>query len=433
MTRDAVQTAARGDAEIAPKPQASVEALEAERAAGFAVYVHWPFCASKCPYCDFNSHVRHGGVDETRFLRAYLNEIAETAARTGPQTVTSIFFGGGTPSLMAPDTVATILDAIAKHWAVPPGIEVSLEANPSSVEADRFAGYRSAGINRVSLGIQAMNDADLQALGRLHTAAEAQAAIGIAQRTFERTSFDLIYARPSQTLAAWRRELTEALATAAGHLSLYQLTIEPGTPFHALHAAGKLTLPEPELAEELFLETQALCGSAGLPAYEISNHARPGDACQHNLVYWRYGTYAGIGPGAHGRIRFDDALRATETHKLPERWLDAVEATGHGRTSATPISPAEQMDEALLMGLRLGEGLDVSRAVARTGFQLNESALAPLVNDGLVRLEHGASGLPSDEDSAPTVRLTATETGRFVLDWVIPRVSAAFRAPGVRN
>ena len=283
--------------------------------AGFGVYVHWPFCASKCPYCDFNSHVRAGGIDEARFLRAYLRELQHWAALAPGRTVASIFFGGGTPSLMSAGTVGAILDAIGRLWAVEPGAEITLEANPSSVEAARFRGYRAAGVNRVSLGVQSLDDAELRALGRLHTAAEARAAIDVARSTFERFSFDLIYARPGQTLDAWRAELGQALALAGQHLSLYQLTIEPDTPFAALHARGKLIVPDGEAASALYEVTQEMTERAGLPAYEISNHAAPGEECRHNLLYWRYGEYAGIGPGAHGRVVVDGVRRATSTER----------------------------------------------------------------------------------------------------------------------
>src|SRR3954449_13339942 len=264
----------------------------ADRETDFGVYIHWPFCLSKCPYCDFNSHVRHAAVDEARFARAFAGEIATTAARVPGRTVSTIFFGGGTPSLMQPATVGTILDAIARHWTVAPGAEVTLEANPTSVEAERFRGYRTAGVNRVSLGVQALDDGALKELGRLHTAREALDAVAIARSVFERYSFDLIYARPRQTPQAWAAELKRAITEAAEHLSLYQLTIEPDTPFAALHKNGKLVIPNDDLARELYDLTQEICAAAGLPAYEISNHARPGAECRHNLVYWRYHEYA---------------------------------------------------------------------------------------------------------------------------------------------
>src|SRR6266851_3957429 len=296
----------------------------------FGVYLHWPFCLSKCPYCDFNSHVRHAAIDEARFLRAFTTEIAATAARVPGRMVSTIFFGGGTPSLMQPATVGAILDAVARHWSIAPDAEITLEANPTSVEATRFRGYRAAGVNRVSLGVQALDDASLKELGRLHSAREALAAVAIARSVFERTSFDLIYARPRQTPAAWAAELRRAIAEAAEHLSLYQLTIEQDTPFFALHKAGKLVVPDEDAARALYDTTREICAGAGLPAYEVSNHARPGAECRHNLVYWRGHEYAGIGPGAHGRLDLDGERYATATEKRPEAWLMRVESLGHG-------------------------------------------------------------------------------------------------------
>ena len=304
---------------------------EGDRAASaFGVYIHWPFCLSKCPYCDFNSHVRHDGVDEARFARAFAAEIAATAARVPGRTVSTIFFGGGTPSLMQPATVAAVLDAVARHWAIARDVEVTLEANPTSVEATRFRGFRAAGINRVSLGVQALDDAALKALGRLHSAQEALAAVAIARSTFERYSFDLIYARPGQTPRAWAAELERATEEAGEHLSLYQLTIEQETPFAALHAAGKLLIPDDDTARALYDATQDVCATAGLPAYEISNHAAAGEESQHNLLYWRYGEYAGIGPGAHGRVVVEGTRRATVTERNPETWAACTETNGHG-------------------------------------------------------------------------------------------------------
>src|SRR5437016_6002323 len=296
----------------------------------FGVYVHWPFCLSKCPYCDFNSHVRHTAIDEERYVRAFAAEIATTAQRAPGRTVTTIFMGGGTPSLMKPETVGAILDTVGKHWAVARDVEVTLEANPTSVEATRFAGYRAAGVNRVSLGVQALDDASLKELGRLHTAQEALDAVKIAREAFERYSFDLIYARPGQTPQMWADELKLAIAEAAEHLSLYQLTIEEGTPFFGLHAAGKLKTPNEGTARALYDVTQEVCARHGLPAYEISNHARAGAECRHNLVYWRGEEYAGIGPGAHGRLDIGGARHATATEKRPETWPLPVEAPGHG-------------------------------------------------------------------------------------------------------
>ena len=381
------------------------------RDAGFGIYLHWPFCAAKCPYCDFNSHVRHAGVDQPRFLDAFRAEIAHTAARTPGRIVTSIFLGGGTPSLMEPATVAGLLDAVAGHWAMAPDAEITLEANPSSVEAGRFRGYRAAGVNRVSLGVQAFDDASLKKLGRLHNAAEAFAAIGIAQAVFERTSFDLIYARPDQTPAQWRAELTAALARAAEHLSLYQLTIEPGTPFHGLAAAGKLITPDDEAGRILYDVTQDVCGQAGLPAYEISNHARPGAESRHNLLYWRYGEYAGIGPGAHGRLVTPEGRIGTITERGPEAWLEQVERDGHGIVETETLSAADQADEFLVMGLRLAEGIDPERYAALKGRALNGNRIGMLVGDGLLH-------------RLPGGRIAATPRGAPVLNAVVAELAA---------
>ena len=366
----------------------------------FAVYVHWPFCLSKCPYCDFNSHVRHGGYDETRYLRAIESEIAAAAARTGSRTVSTIFFGGGTPSLMQPSTVEGILNAIGKHWTLSGNAEISLEANPTSVEATRFRGYRAAGVNRVSLGVQALDDQSLKELGRLHTAQEALDAVAVARSIFDRYSFDLIYARPRQTLEGWALELNRAIAEAAEHLSLYQLTIEPGTPFFGLHKAGKLIVPNEDLGRDLYDLTQQICADAGLPAYEVSNHARPGAECRHNLVYWRGHEYAGVGPGAHGRLNIDGRRYATETERKPEAWLELVEAQGHGLTVEEKLQPGEVADEFLLMGLRLAEGIDPKRFTQLSGRSLDPKRLAFLMDGGAVetmdngRLRVTASGFP---------------------------------------
>jgi oxygen-independent coproporphyrinogen-3 oxidase len=385
--------------------------------AGFGVYVHWPFCASKCPYCDFNSHVRAGGIDEPRFLAAFLRELAHMAALAPGHEVSSVFFGGGTPSLMHPATTGAILDAIASHWIVRPGAEITLEANPSSVEADRFRGYRGAGVNRVSLGVQALNDPDLRALGRLHSVAEARAAVDVARTTFDRYSFDLIYARPHQTLAAWRDELRDALALADRHLSLYQLTIEAGTPFAGLHAAGKLKVPEPDLADALYETTQEMMEAAGLPAYEISNHAAPGEESRHNLVYWRYGEYAGVGPGAHGRLCVGVDRRALVTERQPERWLGKVERSGHGLVESAALSNAEQTDEMLLMGLRLAEGIDLARLAAIGGTRPDVRTIHELADLGLLEV------LGHD-------RLRATARGRFVLNALVLKLSSSLVTQG---
>ena len=377
----------------------------------FAVYVHWPFCLSKCPYCDFNSHVRHGGIDEARFVRAYEAEIAATAERVPGRIVSSIFFGGGTPSLMHPSSVQAILDCIGKHWTVAPGVEVTLEANPTSVEATRFRGFRAAGVNRVSLGVQALDDAALKDLGRLHTAQEALDAVAVARSIFERYSFDLIYARPRQTLEAWATELKRAIAEAAEHLSLYQLTIEPDTPFFGLHKAGKLPVPDDDLARDLYDLTQVVCLNAGLPAYEISNHARPGAECRHNLVYWRGHDYAGVGPGAHGRLTIDGRRIATATEKRPEAWLMGVEERGTGLTVDEKLTSGETADEYLLMGLRLAEGIDPARYSALSGRALNPKRVSILREEGAV--ETTADG-----------RLRVTQSGFPLLDAVVADLAA---------
>jgi len=352
---------------------------------GFGVYVHWPFCLAKCPYCDFNSHVRHGGVDQSRYIAAYRREIAHMAAIAPGRVVSSIFFGGGTPSLMEPATVGAILDAIAGAWIVAPDVEVSLEANPTSVEAERFRGYRTAGVNRVSLGVQALNDTDLKKLGRMHSVAEALAAVEIAAKSFERYSFDLIYARPDQQPADWQAELDQAISRAAEHLSLYQLTIEPDTIYEKLVAAGKLIPMPDDQARVLFDVTRETCERRGLPAYEISNHARPGAECRHNLVYWRYGEYAGIGPGAHGRLIGNDGERhALATERHPELWLAAVEADGHGLVTDESLTAEEQGDEYLLMGLRLAEGIDTRRFAALRGRRLSDRRLVSLAEEGMI-------------------------------------------------
>ena len=355
-----------------------------------------------------------GGIDEARFRAAFLRELEHWAGLTPGRTVSSIFLGGGTPSLMSAATVGAILDAIAGHWPLAPGAEITLEANPSSVEAARFRGYRAAGVNRVSLGVQSLDDSVLRALGRLHTAAEALAAIEVARATFQRFSFDLIYARPGQTLEAWREELARALALAGAHLSLYQLTIEPATPFAELYARGKLKVPEGEMARAFYDLTQELTDAAGLPAYEVSNHAAPGEECRHNLIYWRYGEYAGIGPGAHGRVVVNGVRQATATERNPERWVALVEAGGHGLAETTALSPAEEADEALLMGMRLAEGLDLDRLAALTGFAPGEAALADLAALGLIE-RRGR-------------RVSATAAGRLVLDQVVLRLASALVA-----
>jgi putative oxygen-independent coproporphyrinogen III oxidase len=378
---------------------------------GFGVYIHWPFCAAKCPYCDFNSHVRHVAVDQQRYAAALTREMASMRERTGPRTVTSIFLGGGTPSLMKPETVGAVLDAVAKNWTVPAGIEVTLEANPSSVEAERFRGYRDAGVNRVSLGVQALNDRDLKFLGRLHNVEQALGAIRLARETFPRLSFDLIYARPDQSLDAWEAELKQAIGHAADHLSLYQLTIEEGTPFHALHSIGKIAVPGPDHAADLYELTQQVTAAHGLPAYEVSNHARPGAESRHNLVYWRYGEYAGIGPGAHGRFIEGNRRIVTFTERTPETWLNLVEAKGHGVTGGEILTRSEEADEFLLMGLRLIEGIDLVRYEALAGRPLSEKRLSVLLDERLV-------------EPVGNSRLRATPAGMVVLDALVADLAA---------
>jgi oxygen-independent coproporphyrinogen-3 oxidase len=377
----------------------------------FGVYVHWPFCLSKCPYCDFNSHVRHAPIDEERFARAFAREIETIAARTPGREVSSIFLGGGTPSLMRPQTVSAILDSIGTHWRVAADVEVTLEANPTSVEATRFSGYRAAGVNRVSLGVQALDDVSLKSLGRLHSAREALEAVAIARKAFDRYSFDLIYARPDQTPAMWADELKIAIAEAAEHLSLYQLTIEEGTPFFGLHAAGKLSTPDESSARALYDVTQEVCSAHDLPAYEISNHARAGAECRHNLVYWRGEEYAGIGPGAHGRLDIDGVRHAMATEKRPEQWLMRVEANGHGLITDDRLNSEERADEFLLMGLRLAEGIDPKRYAALSGRALDPRRIAVLREEGAIAVDE-------------TGRLRVTKAGFPVLDAVVADLAA---------
>jgi len=367
--------------------------------AGFGLYVHWPFCLTKCPYCDFNSHVRET-IDQATWCRALRAELAHDAALVPNRTLTAIFFGGGTPSLMPPGTVAALIEDAVDLWPTTPDLEITLEANPTSVEADRFREFRAAGINRVSLGVQALNDVDLAALGRGHSAAEARAAVTLAAETFPRHSFDLIYARPGQTVAAWDRELTEALTLTGEHLSVYQLSIEAGTVFHARHRRGELTIPDEEVGSDLYELTQDRLAAAGLPAYEISNHARPGAECRHNLVYWRGGDYVGIGPGAHGRLTLDtddtDADTGTTTwatrkHRAPEAWLARVARTGHGGDPPVKVERRDRQIELLMMGLRLREGVSRPRFRAQIGVDVTEilpkDALALLCDHGFLVLD----------------------------------------------
>ncbi|HEX4303614.1 MAG TPA: radical SAM family heme chaperone HemW [Rhizomicrobium sp.] len=373
---------------------------------GFGIYVHWPFCAAKCPYCDFNSHVRTK-FDEAGWIDAIVRELEWTAAQQGPDRpiVETIFFGGGTPSLMQGTSVARTLDTIARTWRMANDVEITLESNPASADATRFADYRAAGVNRLSLGVQALNDKDLKMLGRLHNVAEAKAALALAMKNFDRVSLDLIYARPDQTVAAWREELREALAFGTDHLSLYQLTIEPATPFFTLHKTGALKIPDEDRAAELYEMTQEMTQAAGRPAYEISNHARPGSEARHNLLYWRYGAYAGVGPGAHGRLDLRGKRVATQTERLPERWRETVARTGHGLIEQSEIANADAAREHLLMNLRLSEGIDLAAYRARWGAAPDAARIASLAEDGLVRLEGD--------------RLIATPRGRLLLNSVI--------------
>ncbi len=340
-----------------------------QAAAPLALYIHWPFCLAKCPYCDFNSHVRER-VPERRFAAALRTELAHEAARLnqgGKRRLGSIFFGGGTPSLMQPDSVAALIEQATALFEPAPELEITLEANPTSVEAARLRGFREAGVNRVSLGVQALDDASLHRLGRAHSAAQAIQALELARSLFPRISFDLIYARPEQTLPAWGAELETALALVSDHLSLYQLTIEPGTRYEALHRQGLITLPDDDDAAALYEETATIAAGHGLEPYEVSNYARPGAQSRHNLAYWRYQDYAGIGPGAHGRLTLDGTLFATRRHRAPEPWADRVERTGSGETSCLPLSDQDRVREMLLMGLRLSEGISAAAFASRTG------------------------------------------------------------------
>jgi len=382
-----------------------------DSATAFGIYVHWPFCAAKCPYCDFNSHVRHQPPDEERFVAAFERELSHFAALTPGRTVTSIFLGGGTPSLMQASTVGALLDRIAALWPVAPDAEITLEANPGSAEAERFRGYRAAGVNRLSLGVQSLDDAALQTLGRIHSVAEALTAVELARATFPRLSFDLIYARPGQTLRDWEAELKKAAALAADHLSLYQLTIEPETPFFRLHEAGKLAVPDSDLAAEFYALTQEVAGAHGLPAYEISNHAAPGGESRHNLTYWRYQDYVGVGPGAHGRLTFDGSKRATMTEKHPERWLEGVERQGHGLVVDEALTLEETADEMLLMGLRLREGVARERYLKMSGRDFSPARLAFLNEHGFI-------------EACGDGRLRTTRNGWLVLDSVVADLAA---------
>ncbi len=374
------------------------------RAGGFGLYVHWPFCAAKCPYCDFNSHVT-AGIDQPRWLAAYRAELARLGAELPGRVLGSIFFGGGTPSLMAPETVAGVIEAARAIWPFANDIEITLEANPTSVETGRFRAFADGGVNRVSMGVQALNDADLRRLGRMHSAAEARAAFDIARDCFERVSFDLIYARQDQDRAHWRAELRQALSMAVDHLSAYQLTIEPGTAFGARHAKGGLKgLPDDDLSADMYHDTQEICAAAGLPAYEISNHARPGAESRHNLIYWRQGDWAAIGPGAHGRISLPGGRWATEAHRAPGDWLAAVETRGNGDCARDLLALPDRALEYLLMSMRLTEGMEIARYLAH-GAKLPQPRLMDLIGLGLVTDAGG--------------RLAATQQGRPVLNAIL--------------
>ena len=399
----AKQSSLNGDAGLlrrdAPRND---DGSEPGSASSLALYIHWPFCVSKCPYCDFNSHVR-AAVDQDAWRAALLADLAFEAARTPGRRLGSIFFGGGTPSLMPPATVAALIEAAARHWRFAADVEITLEANPSSVEASRFADLAAAGVNRVSLGLQSLDDSRLLFLGRAHDVAEGLMALGTAQSVFGRVSFDLIYALPGQSEADWRRELEQALGFGTGHVSLYQLTIEPGTRFAALAAKGELPPPDPDRGAALYEATQALTEAAGLPAYEISNHARPGEESRHNLAYWRYQSYAGIGPGAHGRR----GGVATSRHRKPENWLAAIARDGHGIAEELSIGRRERDAEALLMGLRLREGVDLSRLGPDA---VDQAAVARLAQQGLVAREAD--------------RLRATPAGMLLLDSILAEIVA---------
>jgi len=374
-----------------------------------ALYVHWPFCVSKCPYCDFNSHVR-ASIDGDAWRAALLSDLAHEAALNGGRRLSSIFFGGGTPSLMPPDIVGALIDAATRHWRPTGDIEITLEANPSSVEAARFADLAAAGVNRVSLGLQSLENEALHFLGRAHDVREGLAALEVAQSTFGRVNFDLIYARPGQSLADWESELARGLSFGTDHLSLYQLTIEPGTRFATLVAQGKLNPADPDHAADLYEQTQAMTAAAGIPAYEISNHARPGQESRHNLTYWRYGDYVGVGPGAHGRR---DGL-ATLRHRKPENWMTAVERNGHGLQGEEPLDGRDRAREALLMGLRLAEGVDLDRIARLSGLPfdmlVDRDAVARIAGHGMIR-----------QDGQ---RLRVDPAGMLLLDAILPEIVA---------
>ncbi|WP_293573614.1 radical SAM family heme chaperone HemW [Phaeobacter sp.] len=374
------------------------------RNGGFGLYVHWPFCQAKCPYCDFNSHVT-ANIDQSRWAAAYRRELQRAGAQLSGRVLNTIFFGGGTPSLMHPDTVASVIETAREIWPFSNDIEISLEANPTSVEAGRFAGYRDAGVNRISMGVQALNDRDLHRLGRMHSVAEAKSAFDVARKCFDRVSFDLIYARQGQSLDSWKSELTEALSMTIDHLSLYQLTIEDGTAFGDRYKRGTLRdLPSDDNAADMYLATQDICDAHGLPAYEVSNHAKPGSESRHNLIYWRYGDYVGIGPGAHGRITMNGVRYGTETHLQPGKWLAAAEA-GSGESLRQSLSQDETSAEFLMMGMRLVEGLDMERFHNISGHTLSADRVQHLSELGMITVKDG--------------QLTATHDGRAVLNAVL--------------
>lgn len=376
---------------------------------GFGLYVHWPFCLSKCPYCDFNSHVR-GQVDTVRWQQALLRELDHYGEQTAGRRLTSVFFGGGTPSLMPPETVAALLTRLDSHWQIDSDLEVSLEANPTSAEAESFAGFAAAGVNRLSIGVQALEDEALRFLGRQHSVQEALEAVDLARRAVPRFSFDMIYARAGQTPASWSDELRRALDLGPEHLSLYQLTIEPGTQFHAALRRGELPLLDEELQADLYEATNHTLEAAGLPAYEVSNHARPGAECRHNLTYWRYGDYIGIGPGAHGRLTRSGIKRATRQHRAPEIWLERVETFGHATQSEEPLERSQRLEELLMMGLRLSE------PVSRLAFEREAGAQPEKLLDPRKLHTAAAEGyLVLDEQG-----LRASSAGRLRLNTLLP-------------
>ncbi len=378
---------------------------------GFGLYLHWPFCESKCPYCDFNSHVAKE-IDQNQWKRAFLAEIDRIGLETQDKVLGSIYFGGGTPSLMNPDLVAAILDKAKSTWRLENDVEITLEANPTSIEAGRFNGYRDAGVNRISMGMQAMNDDDLRNLGRRHTAAEAVKAFDIARNIFERVSFDLIYARQGQDLASWKRELKRALDLAIDHLSLYQLTIEEGTVFsERLSAGGLRGLPDESIAADMYEMTQEVCNDRGFPAYEVSNHARPGAQSKHNLVYWRGGDYAGIGPGAHGRLTWNQNRFATESPKSPTQWLNMALSGGPAEFDRVSLSDEDRGMEYLLMSLRLSEGLEISRHSRLSKRALEHHTVLDLVELGMIKISGD--------------RLKATAKGRLILNALISKLAGA--------